>query len=182
MSDDDALEFRFRWDRSEHRRFIRAVQRRMHRGSKGRLALKAILGVGSAFALFSMANGGLDDMGAVLVLLFASTWLILDRWGIAYLGARTYARNHAACIPNDQVRELNRDGITARCTTSTSSIQWSGIMRVQETPEFFVFYTSPSCAFQLPKRAVGDPEGVRDWIRRAVHAKGLSTMALELAG
>jgi hypothetical protein len=35
----DRLEFRFRWDKAEHRRFYRSVQREARRGSKVRWLL-----------------------------------------------------------------------------------------------------------------------------------------------
>jgi hypothetical protein len=55
---------------------------------------------------------------------------------------------------HDQVRVVSDDGIEAHCVTSDVKIQWRGISRVLETPEFFLFFTTPNCAFQLPKRAI----------------------------
>ena len=68
-------------------------------------------------------------------------------------------------MPNDQVRLLTPDGITARCTTSDASVAWAGVKRVEETPEFFLFMTTPACAIQVPKRAVGDVRQLRAWLR-----------------
>jgi hypothetical protein len=33
-------------------------------------------------------------------------------------------------------------------------MRWGGILRAVETPEFLLFYVSPSCAMQIPKRAI----------------------------
>ena len=91
-------------------------------------------------------------------------FLAYIRWGLAYSAARVYARHHAACIPNDQVRVLTTEGIEARCTTSTATVGWTGITKVRETPEFFLFFTTPSCAIQLPKRVVADVPALREWL------------------
>jgi hypothetical protein len=57
----DRLEFRFRWDKSEHRRLCRTVQREARRGSKVRMLLNVwfglIAGV-SVLALIGTRDGG----------------------------------------------------------------------------------------------------------------------------
>jgi hypothetical protein len=158
----DRLEFRFKWDKSEHRRFFRALQRGVYRRKKSRLFLKILIGVALVVTIASALTGGTDLMGALPFLVGVTVWVGLDTWGLAYLNARAYEKNHAACIPNDQVRVLSHDGLTAQCTTSNSSVQWS----------------TPACAIQLPKRSVGDPEQVRTWLRRTADDKGLPNMAL----
>ena len=87
-------------------------------------------------------------------------WLALVRWGMPHLSARTYARNHRACIPHDQIHVVSHEGIQAQCQTSDVKIQWNGISRVLETPEFFLFFTTPQCAFKVPKRAIPTAEQV----------------------
>jgi hypothetical protein len=88
-------------------------------------------------------------------------WFVLIGWGLPYLSARTYARNHQHCIPHDQVRVVTADGIEAHCVTTNVKIQWAGITRVIETPKFFLIFTGPTCAFALPRRAVPDAESLR---------------------
>lgn len=62
-------------------------------------------------------------------------WFAYVFWGLPYLSARGYERNHRACIPHDQVRVVSTDGIEARCVTSDVKIQRHGISRIIETPE-----------------------------------------------
>ena len=165
----DRFEFRFRWDKSEHQRFYRALQREVRRGSRIRWSLNAWFGF-IAFVglqgLFS-ARSSADIGPAVVPLAMVGGWLALDRWALAYLSTRSYERDHARCIPNDQVRVLDGDGITARCTTSNASVHWSGIVKIRETPDFFLFFTTPNCAIHLPKRAVADPDELRGWLNHA---------------
>jgi hypothetical protein len=113
---------------------------------------------------------GAPDRGTVVwsavPLVIIAAWLVFDRWALAYWSTRSYARAHALCIPRDQVRVLSADSIEARCTTSDVSVRWSGIIRVTETPEFYLFFTTPTCAIQLPRRAVPDGEQLRLWLSR----------------
>jgi hypothetical protein len=119
-------------------------------------------------------TGAIDVLPIIVVI---GLWIVLDRWGLAQLSAWSYARNHARCIPHDQVRVLTAEGVRAQCATSDVFVQWSGINGVRETPEFFLFFTTPSCAIELPKRAVADPSLVRRWL--SDHAPALFLTAPE---
>jgi hypothetical protein len=164
----DRLEYRFRWNDAEHRRFYRALQRETRRKAKYWLFFKIWMGIVGSIYLLSLVNPRTQFGPATLWPLAAVLVFIgLDRWGLPYWSARAYARAHAPCIPNDQVRVLDRDGIAATCTTSSASVRWPGVVRVEETPEFFLFFTTPRCAIQLPKRAVGDVPQLRAWLDRA---------------
>ena len=168
-----ALEFRFRWNAAEHRQFYRALHRVVTSSAKNRSLLWVIrLFPAAALAVaFGTGDGWRVGLGAALgyglIMLVLSA---LGRVGGAYWSAREYARTHA-CVTDDQVRVLSAAGIEARCATSTTAVQWHGIQRVVETPEFFLFLTTPRCAIQLPKRAVGGPaelEAVRELTRQMV--------------
>jgi hypothetical protein len=181
LPDLDRLEFRFRWDKSEHRRLYRTVQLEARRGSKTRWFLNAWFGLiagASVLALIAPRDGA-STVSAIVPLAIVVAWVGFDRWGLSYLSARSYERDHAPCIPNDQVRVLSGDGIAALCTTSNSSVRWAGIVQVQETPEFFLFFTTPACAIQLPKRAVGDQQQLRTWLNAAAERSGLANIRME---
>jgi hypothetical protein len=174
------VEFRFRWNAAEHRRFYRALQVEARRGSRTQLLLRVWLY--SCAALFILILARTRTWGEALwpaeILASIVAWIAFDRWGMAYLAARSYRRDHAACIAADQVRLFTADGIEARCTTSTSAVRWSGILRVSETPEFFLFMTTRACAIQLPKRAVRDIVQFREWLRgRAASGEVANTAA-----
>jgi hypothetical protein len=128
--------------------------------------------------LFS-ARGGSEVAFGLVPLALVAGWFTFDRWGLAYFSARSYEHDHAPCIPNDQVRVLDGDGITARCTTSTASVQWTGVIKVRETPDFILFFTTPTCAIQLPKRAVEAPERLRGWLNHAAETEGLANLRME---
>ena len=105
-------------------------------------------------------------------LIIILVWVALMGWGMPYVSARTYARQHQACIAHDQVRVVSDDGIEVPCVSSDVKIQWQGISRVLETPEFILFFTTPNCAFQLPKRAIPSAEqldALRQLARRHSH-------------
>ena len=180
-SSPDHLEFRFRWDKSEHRRFYRIVQLDGRRGSKIRWLLNLWFGFVALVGLRALvpdSNGA--EIGSGLVpLVIVGGWFAFDRWGLAYLSARSYEREHARCIPHDQVRVLDIEGITAQCTISSASVRWAGISKVRETDEFFLFFTTPSCAIQLPKRAIKDLAELRGWLARAAQGEGPANMRTE---
>jgi hypothetical protein len=181
MSISERLEFRFRWSEPEHRRFYRALQREVRRGSKARWLLNVWFFPLALVSLQGMvsARTGSRFAWAFAPLAFIGVAIFLDRWGLSYLSARSYARNHAPCIPNDQVRVLNGDGLAAQCTTSHASVHWNGIVKVRETPEFFLFFTTPKCAIQLPKRAVPDSKHLRVWLRHAAESRGMADVRME---
>jgi hypothetical protein len=162
----ERYEFRFRWDKREHRRFYRVLQQEAKRGSTARRVLNVWFGFIALLGLRALWPDvdGADIVGGLVPLTIVTGWLMLDRWGLAYISAARYEREHALCIPNDQIRVLDAAGVTAECTTSRSSVNWAGISKVLETNEFFLFVTAPGCAIQLPKRAIGDLDRFSAWL------------------
>ena len=161
----DRLEFRFIWNAAEHRRLYSAVRRVIWRRAWYRRLLPAavVFIVVAEAAVLAVSPVPLSRVasGSSPYLVLIAFWIVLIRWGVPYLSARTYARNHQRRIPHDQVRVVTADGIEAHCVTTNVKIQWAGITRVIETPEFFLIFTGPTCAFDLPKRAVPDAESLR---------------------
>ena len=158
----DRLEFRFLWNAAEHRRFYDVVRRAVARRGTTRWVYAGAFAFVAILAASQIRSNGDSAVGYAFAvapyLIIAGLWLAFARWGMPHLSARAYERNHQACIPHDQVRVVSDDGIEARCVTSDVRMQWSGISRVLETPEFFLFFTTPNCAFQLPKRAIPNTE------------------------
>lgn len=181
LSQPGRFEFRFRWDRAEHRRLYRAMQREVRRGSKVRFLLNAWFAFIAAVALLALIGGrdASSRLSSIVPLAIVAAWFGFDRWGLAFLSARSYERDHAPCIPNDQIRILDGDGIAAECTTSNVSVRWDGIVKVHETPEFFLFFTTPACAIQLPTRAVRDPQQLRAWLTHMAENKRLTNTPLQ---
>ena len=173
----DRLEYRFRWDAGEHRRMYLASRRIVRGRSKAWLVLKIWLAiVGAIFVRSLFLDSFVPSFTTLWPIGFAAIWIAMDRWGVPALTARAYARSHAACLPNDQVLVLEQDGVTASCTTSKASVRWAGIVDVHETPEFFLLYTTPACALQLPKRAVADAPQLRGWLEATAGRLGLPAL------
>jgi len=159
-------EYRFRWTAATHRSFYRALQREVSRRGVLRFVVPGAIVVVVAVTLLAII-GARVPAGTVLLtlspyLVLFALWLALLKWGLPYVSAYSYRRAHAPCIPHDQIRVVNADGFEARCVTSTVQVRWPGIVRVVETPEFLLFFTTPSCAIQLPKRAVPSEEALEE--------------------
>jgi hypothetical protein len=174
----DKLEFRFLWNAAEHRRLYRAVARATGRRRVYRRLLAIVV------ALIALAEGWVLATSRVPLSSVASAsvpylvlivmWVAFISGGLPYISARDYARNHQRCIPHDQIRIVSADGIEANCVTTNVRIQWAGITRVVEGPEFFLIFTGPACAFAIPKRAVPDAErlgALRGTLTRALGSK-----------
>ena len=160
------LEYRFRWTAPAHRAFYRALQREVSRRGVLRFVVPGAIVVILVVVLFAVVGTRVPAATALLTmspyLVLFALWLALLKWGLAYVSAYSYRRAHAPCIPHDQIRVVNTEGLEARCVTSTVQVRWPGIVRVVETPEFLLFFTTPSCAIQLPKEAVPDEEGLEE--------------------
>jgi hypothetical protein len=180
--DVDRFEYSFLWNGAEHGRLYRVMQRQARRRSKVWLLFKiwmAMFGVVWAVSVFGPR--GEVSVATLWPVAALAAWLVFDRWGLPYFNARTYARAHAPCLPNPQRRVLDRDGITAACTTTNATVRWDGIVRQEESPEFFLFFTTPDCAISLPKRAVDDVPRLRTWLHAQAAGKGLIALKIDPA-
>jgi hypothetical protein len=160
----DAIECRFRWNPAEHARFERAVFRDVQKRHPWRAALMpAVMAVAAAVSA-GAAGGAVGTMVVAALAAFAigvGASLAIGIGFVPALSSWLYARNHARCLAHDQVRVLTPEGLEAVCTISRTFIRWDGIVRVSESPEFFIFFLTRTCAIKLPKRAVADPAALR---------------------
>jgi YcxB-like protein len=154
----EPLSFQFTWDQAEHARMVRAVTHHQLTGWFRRSAVGLILG---GFILFLLlvpllrpgTNPWVVWRAAAPWIVILGIWYALLRLGLPYLAARTFRRdNHCARHPMRRV--VGGQGLRMECETTSSTVQWSGIHGVVETAEFFLFYVTPVCAIQLPKRAI----------------------------
>jgi hypothetical protein len=157
----ESLAFEFQWDQAEHVRLLRAVTRHQLTGWLRRSALGLIFGALAVFVLVvPFVRPGADPRivwrAAAPWALILAIWYALLRLGLPYLGARGFKRdNHCASHPMRRI--VSASGLRTECETTSTDVQWSGIHGVVETSEFFLFYVTPVCAVQLPKRAILDP-------------------------
>ena len=168
---DTTLEYRFRWTAPEHRQFYRSLRREAARTkASGRTVPLVVL----AFGAYVVWDAWRSGRGWAQLALVFGLWLLLFVALLAamraitpFLSARSYQRTHK-CIADDQVRVFTLEGIEARCTESTVTVRWSAVRRAVETPEFFLFFTTPRCAIHLPKRSVADAEVLRRKMRECL--------------
>ena len=62
-------------------------------------------------------------------------------------------------ITKELALEVNAAGVRAEQADLRAEAGWSGIVRVHESPEFYLFFTGPFAAQWLPKRVIGASEG-----------------------
>jgi hypothetical protein len=152
------LSFEFAWNEAEHARLIRAMTRHRLTGWLNRAALPFICGALLLFVLVVPFLRPNADPLAVWIaaapwLVILGIWFALLRWGLPYMSARTFRRdNHCARHPMRRI--ISVQGLRTECETTATDIRWQGVQGVVETPEFFLFYVTRSCAVQLPKRAI----------------------------
>lgn len=147
----------FAWQPAEHRRFVRRLQLEALRRGRARWIVWAVvagfvLDVGWLVWRHHAAPFELVVVLAPFLALFA-VWIALFWWGLPYTNARTYSRTHP-CAHQEQIRVLSPDGLEIGCATQRSMVPWSAIIRALETPEFILFFASPSSAVHLPLRAL----------------------------
>src|SRR3989441_11681780 len=77
---------------------------------------------------------------------------------------RSHKRVHT--IPHaEHTIGLSDAGLEVACVVAKVAVPWLAIYKVVETSRFFLFYINKRCAYYIPKRAVGDPAQIKDWIR-----------------
>jgi YcxB-like protein len=152
------LTFEFTWNEAEHARLIRAMMRHRLTGWLNRAIVPIIFGGFLLFVLvIPLVRPNADPVAVWIAaapwLLILGIWFAILRWGLPYLNARTFRRdNHCARHPMRRI--ISVQGLRLECETTATDIRWQGMHGVVETPEFFLFYVTRSCAVELPKRAI----------------------------
>ena len=159
--------YEYDWNRAEHARAVRwltweRMRRPWLRVLRGFVYL--VVAVSLLIAGFSWSTG--DRGGAVVTALLALSVLALTLWFPAVV-AMLHTWRVARTDPNigHPMRfSFDEDGLLVRCETAETRLHWTGMPRVAESPEFFLFFYSPVLAYYLPKRAVQDPDALRKTI------------------
>ena len=168
----EPLAFRFGWDRAEFRRFYHALIRHRTRTLGTSLVLWVPYGF-MVLALVYLAAGLVVHSAAamaqalpwVLMLLF---WGAVLRWVRPNTAARNYqAKTNPYFDLDDMQRVVDAEGLEAGSPRARSRLTWQALHKVVETEEFFLFYTSPACAIQLPQRAIPS-DAMRERLRQMV--------------
>jgi YcxB-like protein len=76
-----------------------------------------------------------------------------------------------------QTISFTDEGITLKAQAAASSVQWPVLLRIVETPQYFLFYTLPNQTFFLPVASISpsDLPAVRGYI--AAHATSPTELA-----
>jgi hypothetical protein len=92
-------------------------------------------------------------------LILIALWLSFARWGSGWLqawGAKRLDPNIAH--PFEHI--LAEDALHIHAHTANTELKWSGVYKVTELPDLFLFYYNKRCAYYLPKRAFTSPDQV----------------------
>lgn len=175
MTEPAALEFAFRWDRAEHRRLLRAVERHRERAMVEQVARWAVLvSLAVVTTMIALVAIQRDDVARLVRWLpwLAFYLVVLGHRGPlhAWLGARRLAREAPGADVPVRFR-VGPDGVEARWGRVAWTARWDEVRRVVETEDGFLFFDSPRTALVLPARAAEDDAGreaLRQQVRRGV--------------
>ena len=162
------------WDFREHQRGLRAVARISLRRRPGVRAVR----IGFPILLLAVLFGGRWLAGElafnlVLVvsllpwLLFLVLWIVLLRWGEAYLAARRTRRLDPSA-QGTLTRTFSAEGFRIDGTGQSVVLTWKGVHSAVETPEFLLIFLNKVSAYYVPKRLIPTPhelQAVRDLLR-----------------
>ena len=160
----ESLKFEFALDAAET---IRASQEIEKRARSARLQV-AIMVLYAAPITIGMVRGA--SLGfyvayfgvVVIIMLFGRIWpTIRERQVRKYYDG-------APAFRGVQRYEFNDDGLALSNDHTSNLIRWTAFTEAVETPEFFLLYYSPKCAYYLPKRIVtneSQTDAVREFLR-----------------
>lgn len=151
------------------------VYRRITRAYLGELRWIAV-----CLLLFAMSMWPEDDGDLRFIAIICTAFFVLDLLVLRRQRAKRYWRQNAAM--HDAVHGIvhGSEGVTTVDSTSTRSIRWHGIERVEETErQFVLFFTGMNSRSwqELPKSAVHDDatiDELRVLLRERVGATAFS--------
>lgn len=157
------MTFTFDWQPKEHAQVVNLLQRELFQSGVWRL-LKWFVLVVFGFGVVTVTVGLLT--GAITTALQLAPWVVLIALWIAFfwqmtgrLQARAVRRNDPN-VAHPFTYALDENGLHMSMKTTDLQLRWSGMAKVRETPELFLFYYNKRCAYFLPKRAIALPNDV----------------------
>jgi drug/metabolite transporter superfamily protein YnfA len=104
----------------------------------------------------------------VVIILFSRIWpTIRERQVRKFYDA-------APALRGIQRYEFADDGLALTNDHASNLVRWTAFTQAVETPEFFLLYYSPKCAYYLPKRIVANEsqtDAVREFLREKLGPK-----------
>lgn len=139
----------------EHYAAIRAVQRSKRSTRIFDAAFPVLMGANVALVVLRDGWRGLFSGWAVVFVVFLALWLArphIGRWQLA----RHRARNPT--LVGTHTFTLSREGVRLETPNASVNIEWSGIVRAQETADLFLLYFARDLAYFIPRRAVREAD------------------------
>jgi hypothetical protein len=164
-----AITAQFEFDEAEHRRVLRETWS-LH-------PMRWVVPVAGILVPATMIWLGTvrywRQLSAADALLNALPWVLLGAFflGLAPLVHRAGARKALDVDPSlngIQTRTVDETGLHVRGAGFSPSLGWGELVRVSETPNFFLFFYDRQLAHYIPKRALDDQ--ARDDLRNLIQA------------
>jgi hypothetical protein len=168
--------YTFDWHAKDHASCIQTITRETYRRGFARLmkwCVYAVLAVASVLFIVSTVAGDFETAGAfvpwILLLIF---WIVFIGTFIGRIQAWS-ARRQDPNIAHPFTYTFSDEGFHVSMKSTDVDQRWSGLDKVRETDNLFMFYYTPRCAYYLPKRVLeGDAQvdSFRDWLRQRIPA------------
>ena len=169
-------EYTFRWTFQDHMRAQRQVTRYMI-GGMWLKVLPVLAAVLFSLVVIGIIVAGPDSkseafLTALPYVLILVLLIFMTRWGSPWLAARRTQRDDPA-VHADFTHSVNDRAFVIRAGGTTVELAWDHIKQVVETPDFFLYYYRPNCAYFTPKRVipVADLPDLRAALRSHVGAR-----------
>lgn len=143
-------------------RALRAINRAVPMVQRIRRVAFALLALGIAAlvaAMFTPWSRALVTLAMLLIfvpLIVLPIQLVLP----AYMAWLT--RRQSALWQGEQELEFTDEGIRSRGTALAGFTRWEAIMRVAESRDFILFFSSDQCGYFVPKAALPDEHSARE--------------------
>lgn len=151
-----ALTFSFRAVPAEHARVSMFMLRRK-RSYKIIVAIIVLIVVALVILPALQGLSATEIAGTVLPYMLILGLLLA---GLPYIQQWQLSRvyRQTPSLQQEQTHEFLEEGFRVRNPLANTLVRWDAFLEVLETKEVFLFYTSPSMAYFLPKRAIRTPE------------------------
>jgi hypothetical protein len=156
---------RFHWSLSEGYRAIRAAGRHGPRVWPAYLFMVVLVaGTSGGTLLRQYQEGGFAgvNLGLLALALFPLGLIVVAVPLASLWTAYSHGRSNRMAA-GEQLVGLTPTGLHTAGPLQRGTIPWEALMKVVETPEFFLFYQTKIAAVYLPKRVLGGPPGLDRW-------------------
>jgi YcxB-like protein len=168
--------YTFRWTPSDHARVTSLLVREQFSSGVWRVLKWGVVGVVVLAGLVTVASIVMGQGRSVLPL---GTLTLVVGSMVAAFGQLTgwirawQVRSLDPNVKHPITQTLDDVGVHVLLRTANIDLKWTGIHKVRETADMFLFYYNRRWAYFLPKRCietVGEVSDLRSWIRERLPA------------